>query len=123
MPEYDFTDMTPENVDDRQHGLSNMTIRFLTWFSMHVSTFEALGYKVNTDYHGSDDEPIILGKYVDDLFNIPDFGADRMDFANLDKLKMLSCEFTNLFNTLDDDIKKELMDSKMLGVWFNNHSS
>lgn len=119
--EYQLEDLTPELVDECELG--EQATRFLKWCIENIEVMKAAGIGVRTNYHGSDDYPVLIGKYVDDLFPIPCFGAGRMKLDNINQMLDVLADVRNAFSGLDPDILELLTSNKLIDIWINNHSS
>ena len=119
----DLSDDTLAEVYEYNHDLPEDVTKFLNWCVLHKKELMTLGFEFSTSYHGADDQPVIFGRYVDDLFPIPDMGADRVNFEGLEEIKKLKDSAVSLFETLDSDVLDLIRRNKLLDVWINNHSS
>lgn len=68
-----------------------------------------------SDYHGSDERPVIFGAYIDSWLNIPDMGCRRVDMTSLTTMTSCLQELQALF--------AEHKDSFPIDLYINNHSS
>lgn len=113
LEDFDFED------DDE---FKNQCTMLISWLMASKEKLARAGYKLESSYHGSDDEPRILGKYFDD--GIPEFGAGRLKVKeNFDKASALEKEAIELFSDFPMELFAALPESWGPGVWANNHSS
>lgn len=119
--EYQFGNLTPELVDECELG--ETASRFLKWCLENSCSMTAAGIDIRTNYHGSDDYPVLIGKYVDELFPIPCFGAGRLKLDNVNQMLDILADVRSAFSGLDPDILELLTSNKLIDIWINNHSS
>lgn len=98
-------------------------VKFGLWIEENIKELEALGVNLYHNYHGGDDYPQIFGVYLDDLFPVPDFGAERVQFDNIQKIQEILQKFKSIISKLDPQVLQILEKEKLIDVWFNNHSS
>lgn len=96
---------------------------FSQWVVDNLEELNALNIGLHHNYHGGDDYPEIFGVYVDEYFSIPDMGAQRADFSQIAKIEEINQKFKAIASKLNPEILKMLENEKLIGVWFNNHSS
>lgn len=77
----------------------------------------------HSNYHGGDDAPLIFGFYIDKLLPIPDMGLGpfSIDLVKINQLQDTFRRFLHLL--LDEKTFKNLDEDKLIGVFYNNHSS
>lgn len=95
----------------------------LDWFAANQKQLKAIGVDFCSDYHGGDEMPRILGVYLDDLFNIPDYGAGKMRLDGLGKVYEMLEEFREIYAKLDQSVRDVFDRNDLVGMWFNSHSS
>lgn len=113
-----FEEYEPESENEAQLLLS-----FKTWYLEHLKDIQDLDLTFQSSYHGAEDYPLIFGKYIDNLFPMPDYGAEIVNFENVNKIIELKNKVVDLFKTLPEEIVEEMPIFKSTDVWFNNHSS
>lgn len=100
-------------IDFRNGRILNEYYDFITDYD--------LDFKSN--YNGGEENPLVFGFYINELMPIPDIGLGVFseDVATIYKLQDRMKKFCyeifgeKIFNDLDDD--------KLIGVFWNNHSS
>lgn len=74
------------------------------------------------DYHGSDDQPIIFGMYIEELFSIPlSLGRLDIDLKAINQLNDRMVRFCYLI--FGDELFSKLRNDNLIGTFINNHSS
>lgn len=113
VEEYDFD-------DDATHSLIQT---FCQWVADNAANLRALGYSFESSYHGGSDAPVILGKYVDSVFNVPDLNAAPFNFEGVAKLSEEAKAAHDIFSTIPKEVRDVMDEDWCSGAWFNNHSS
>lgn len=74
------------------------------------------------DYHGADDQPIIFGMYIEELFSIPlSLGRLDIDLKAINQLNDRMVKFCYLI--FGDELFSKLRNDNLIGTFINNHSS
>lgn len=74
------------------------------------------------DYHGSDDQPVIFGMYIEELFSIPvSLGRLNIDLKAINQLNDRMVRFCYLI--FGDELFSKLRNDNLIGTFINNHSS
>lgn len=96
---------------------------FCQWVADNAVKLRELGYECQCSYHGATDMPVIIGKYVDQLFDVPEFGAAPFDFSGVAKLAEEANQAAEMFSTIPKEVLDAMGPKWRGGAWFNNHSS
>ena len=124
LGEYALADIDLDILDDFEldKESNELATSLLNWLMDNKKALINAGYDLHNDYNGADDNPVILGKYID--IGLPDIGANKFNIKkNMDMLLKMEEEAIELFKTLPENVFFALPDFWGPGVWFNQHSS
>lgn len=96
---------------------------FIEWAQQNAEQLKKLGVDLTHNYHGGEEYPEIFGVYIDKLFPLPDFAAQKLDFSQLEKINTILNEFRNILASLHPDTLEKIESDQLVGIWTNNHSS
>lgn len=108
---------------EEEYETTQQIVLFKNWYTEHLKEIKDLNLTFQSNYHGGDDYPLIFGKYIDNLFPMPDYSADIVNFENVNQIIEFKSKVVDLFKTLPKEVIEEMPIFKSTDVWFNNHSS
>jgi hypothetical protein len=111
-------------VDPYLENVQDEDVRaFLKACVLDVEELRNNNIDFHRDYHGGNDFPMIFGKYMDDVFEIPRYEIGEFN-TDISKLIEESHKFEKIVKKiLPEHIFKALKEEKLIGIFFNNHSS
>lgn len=117
-------DLSINNIEQFLKYANDDNVRlFLKLCSLNIEELEKHSINFFTNYNGGNNQPMIFGKYIDELFPIPIMGVGEVN-TDLSKIINELKEMEEIFRKLiPPNIFEELKKEKLLGVFFNQHSN
>lgn len=117
-------DLSINNIEQFLKYANDDNVRlFLKLYSLNIEELEKHNINFFTNYNGGNNQPMIFGKYIDELFPIPIMGIGEVN-TDLSKIINEFKKMEEIFRKLiPPNIFEELKEEKLLGVFFNQHSN
>lgn len=117
-------DLSIGRVDPYLEDVQDEDVRtFLKACVLDVEELRNNNIDFHYNYHGSNDLPMIFGKYMDDVFDIPHYEIGEFN-TDISKLIEEAHRFEKIAKKiLPEHIFRALKEEKLMGIFFNNHSS